>query len=308
MKNLINEILELKKERNAIILAHNYQRPEIQDIADFVGDSLGLSREAIDTKAEVIVFCGVDFMAETASILNPDKTVLIPDKSAICPMAMMLKVGDIKVAKEKYPNAETVLYINSTAETKTEADCICTSANAPETINAMNSDTILFGPDKNLAYFVEKRTKKRIIPVPEDGVCPTHHQLSKDDFLNSLKKYPNAELVVHPEVIPEVQEMATHIASTEGMLEYCKKSNSKEFIIGTENGIIHRLKREIPGKKFYAASEIAICPAMKMITLEKVRDSLKELKYEVRVPEEISMKAKEAIDCMLSHHSKNDPL
>ena len=299
MKNLTDEILDLKKERNAIILAHNYERPEIQDIADFVGDSLGLSREAVNTKSELIVFCGVDFMAETASILNPNKTVLIPDRSAMCPMAMMLEVRDIKAAKEEYPDSETVLYINTTAETKAEADCICTSANAPEIVNAMDSDIILFGPDKNLAYFVEKRTDKKIIPVPRDGVCPTHHQLSKRDFLDSLRRYPDADLLVHPEVIPEVQDMAEHIASTEGMVEYCRKSSAKEFIIGTENGLIHRLEKEIPKKRFYRASDMAVCPAMKMITLEKVRDSLKGLMYEVKVSEEIRVKAKKAIDRML---------
>ncbi|MEA3254842.1 MAG: quinolinate synthase NadA [Candidatus Altiarchaeota archaeon] len=299
MKNLIDEILDLKKKRKAIILAHNYERPEIQDIADFVGDSLGLSREAVNTKSEIIVFCGVDFMAETASILNPNKTVLIPDRSAMCPMAMMLEVGDIKAAKEKYPDSETVLYINTTAETKAEADCICTSANAPEIVNAMDSDTILFGPDKNLAYFVEKRTDKKIIPVPRDGVCPTHHQLSKRDFLDSLRRYPDADLLVHPEVIPKVQDMAEHITSTEGMVEYCGKSSAKEFIIGTENGLIHRLEKEIPKKIFYRASDMAVCPVMKMTTLEKVRDSLEGLIYEVKVSEEIRVKAKKAIDHML---------
>lgn len=299
MENIVDEILELKEKRNAVILAHNYQRPEVQDVADFIGDSLGLSREAINTKSELIIFCGVDFMAETASILNPDKTVLIPDRSAMCPMAMMLSVKDIKAAKEEYPDSETVLYINTTAETKAEADCICTSANAPEIVNAMDSDTILFGPDKNLAYFVEKRTDKKIIPVPRDGVCPTHHQLSMEDFLKSLREYPNAELVVHPEVIPEVQEMAEHIASTEGMVEYCRKSGANEFIIGTECGIIHRLEKEIPEKRFHTVSSMAICPAMKMITLEKVRDSLRELKHEVTVSEEIRVKASKAIDRML---------
>ncbi len=296
---LIEEINRLKKERNAVILAHNYQRPEIQNIADFVGDSLGLSEEAKRTNADVIVFCGVDFMAETAATLNPEKTVLIPDLSAICPMAMMLTPEKIIKAKKKYPTAQVVLYVNSSAESKAMADCVCTSANADKVVNSMTSDTVIFGPDKNLGYYVKKRSSKKIVCIPEEGVCPTHHQISKEDIVIAREKHPKAKFIAHPEVIPEVQEISEYIASTEGMIEYCRNSQEREFIIGTENGIINRLKRECPGKEFYPVSDSAICPPMKMITLRKLRDSLKEMKFKIKIPEEVSSMARDAINCML---------
>ena len=303
MKNpenaLAKEIAALKEKKNAVILAHNYQRPEIQEIADYVGDSLALSREAVSTDAKVIVFCGVDFMAETAAIMNPGKVILHPDRCAICPMAMMLTPGGIRAAKKKYPDADVVLYINSTAETKAEADCICTSANTPEVVDSMASETILFGPDKNLAYYVQKRSEKKIIPVPEHGVCPTHHQISKEDVLTALGGHPGAELVVHPEVTPEVQDMAQHITSTEGMIGYCRNSPAREFIIGTEEGMLYRLRKEVPEKIFYLISGTTVCPAMKMITLEKLRDSLRDMRHQVTVPKHIASSAKKAIECML---------
>ncbi|HIE34218.1 MAG TPA: quinolinate synthase NadA [Candidatus Altiarchaeales archaeon] len=300
MDKFISEIEKLKKERNTLILAHNYQRPEIQDIADFVADSLALSQKANNTDAETIVFCGVDFMAETAAILNPDKKVLLPDLSAKCPMAMMLTVMDLINAKKRYPEADVVLYINSSAETKACADCICTSANCIEIVNSMDSDTILFGPDKNLAYYVNKKTDKKIISVPEYGVCSTHHQLSKDDVLKTMKKYPNAKLVVHPETIPEVQDLADKIASTEGIIEYCKNSDTDEFVIGTENGIIYKMKKLMPEKRFYFASQETVCPPMKMVTLEKLRNSLRDEKYIITVSDEIADRARKSIRRMLS--------
>jgi len=299
MAQIQDEIKGLRKEKKAVILAHNYQRPEIQDIADFVGDSLGLSREAHETDAEAIVFCGVDFMAETAAILNPDKKVLLPDLTARCPMAMMLTRDELVLAKEENPDAEVVLYINTSAETKAEADCICTSANAAEVINSMESDTVLFGPDKNLAYYVRKRSKKNVIPVPKDGICPTHHQLSREDVKGAMKLHPDAKLVVHPETIPDIQDLANEIASTEGMINYCKNSDAGEFLIGTENGIIHRMEKEIPGKKFYPISDGMICPSMKIITLEKLRGALLEEQYEILIPEEIATRARKAIQKML---------
>ncbi|RLI93976.1 MAG: quinolinate synthase [Candidatus Altiarchaeales archaeon] len=298
-RELVSEINRLREEKNAIILAHNYQRPEIQDIADFVADSLALSIKARETDADVIVLCGVDFMAETAAIINPDKRVLLPDLSAKCPMAMMLSSDELLRYKEKYPEADVVLYINSSAETKAYADCICTSANSIKVVNSMDSDTVIFGPDRNLAYYVSERTDKRIIPVPEHGICPTHHQLSMDDVATAMKRYPNAELVVHPETIPEVQEMANEIASTEGMVRYCRDSDAREFIIGTENGILYKLKVNIPEKKFYSCSELMICPSMKMITLQKLRDSLLEERYLIEVPENIALKARRSIERML---------
>ncbi|ODS41545.1 MAG: quinolinate synthase, partial [Candidatus Altiarchaeales archaeon WOR_SM1_79] len=297
----MSEIEKLKEKRNAIVMAHNYQRPEIQDIADFIGDSLKLAQTAERTNADVLVFCGVDFMAETAAIINPEKKVLVPDPEASCPMANMLSVDDLLLAEKKFPDADIVLYINTKADVKAEADCVCTSANATRIVDSMESDTILFGPDKNLAYHVKiiGKSKKQIIQVPEHGLCPTHHQISGWDTVGAKRKHPDAKLVVHPECIPEVQEMADHIASTDGMIDYCMQSPDKEFIIGTENGILHRMRKEMPDKRFYPASETSICPNMKMHTLEKVRDVLENMNNEVTVPSKIANRARGAIDRML---------
>lgn len=292
-------IERLKDSKNAVILAHNYQRPEVQDIADFVGDSLELSQKATKTDADIIVFCGVDFMAETASILNPNKKVLIPDLGAICPMAQQLQTEDLLAAKRKYPNAETVLYINTLAEDKAHADCICTSANAPQIVNSMDSDLILFGPDNNLAHYVRQRTNKEIISIPEYGLCPTHHQITVADLMEAREKHPDAKLVVHPECIPEIQEAADHIASTSGMVSHCKSSAGKEFLIGTEVGMLHRLEKEIPGKKFYPLSKYAVCPHMKMHTLEKVERALETEEPEITVRKGAADKARKAIERML---------
>jgi quinolinate synthase len=299
MAGLVDEVLELKEKRNAVILAHNYQRPEVQDIADFVGDSYGLSVNASETDAEVIVFCGVDFMAETAAILNPDKKVLLPAEWALCPMAMLLNAEEVVEARKKQPRAEVVLYINTHAEVKAHADCICTSSNAVKVVNSMKSDEVIFGPDKNLAYYVEKHTDKRIIIVPERGLCPTHHMIQVQDVEKVKAMHPDAEVVVHPETIPEVQELADYIGSTTQMVEYCRDSKAKEFIIGTEVGILHRLKKENPGKEFYPASEMSVCNTMKMITLKHIRDSLRDMKHEVKIPEDTAMKSRKAIQRML---------
>lgn len=297
---MIKEKIERRKSgKNAIILAHNYQRAEVQDIADFVGDSLELARRAVETDADIIVFCGVDFMAETAAILNPEKKVLIPDLGAICPMAQMLFPEDLKEEKEKNPDAEVLLYINTLADCKALADCVCTSANAPKVVEAMDSDTVIFGPDHNLARYVEKRTSKRIIPVPEYGLCPTHHQISVDELLEGKKKHPEAEVVVHPECVIGVQEMADHIASTSGMVRYCKEAKGKEFLIGTEVGLLYRLKKETQGKRFYPLSESAVCPQMKMHTLKKVEKALELEKPIVVVQKEIAKEARRAIERML---------
>ncbi|MDD2778144.1 MAG: quinolinate synthase NadA [Methanocellales archaeon] len=292
-------IERLKDSKNAVILAHNYQRPEVQDIADFVGDSLELSQKATKTDADIIVFCGVDFMAETASILNPNKKVLIPDLGAICPMAQQLQIEDLLAAKRKYPDSETVLYINTLAEDKAHADSICTSANAAQIVNLMDSDLILFGPDNNLAHYVRQRTNKEIISIPEYGLCPTHHQITVADLMEAREKHPDAKLVVHPECIPEIQEAADHIASTSGMVRHCKSSAGKEFLIGTEVGMLHRLEKEIPGKKFYPLSKYAVCPHMKMHTLEKVERALETEEPEVTVRKGVADKARKAIERML---------
>lgn len=298
IKNLTDEILKLKKQKNAIILAHNYQRPEVQDIADFVGDSLGLSIEASKTKADIIVFCGVDFMAETAKILNPTKKVIIPEK-ALCPMAMMLSTEEIIKAKEKY-NGEVVLYVNTHAACKAYADYCCTSGNAIKVINAIKSDVVIFGPDRNLALYVQQHTKKKIIPIPEFGYCPVHNQISVENVKKAKKLHEKALFIAHPETPIEVQKYANYIGSTEKMVNFVKNSKEKEFIIGTEIGIIHRLQKENKEKKFYPVSETAICPNMKMTSLESVYKALKEEKYEINIDEEILKKAIKPIERMIN--------
>ncbi|MDY6930840.1 MAG: quinolinate synthase NadA [Halobacteriota archaeon] len=295
----MEEIDLLKTEKNAIILAHNYQRPEVQDAADFVGDSFELARKAAGTDAKLIVFCGVDFMAETAAILNPDKKVLIPDIGSNCPMAQQLPSEILVKAKEENPDAEVVLYINTLAETKVYADCICTSANAPKIVNAMESDVVLFGPDHNLAYYTQNMTKKKIIPVPEYGLCPTHHQITESDLLASKEEHPDAKVVVHPECVSEIQDLSDHLASTSGMVKYCKESDAKEFLIGTEVGLLYRLSKEIPGKNFYPLSKSAVCPQMKMHTLKKVLQALEDEGPEVLVAKSIAEDARKPIERML---------
>jgi len=295
--DIVKKIERLKEEKNAVILAHNYQRPEIQDIADFIGDSLGLSIEASKTKANVIVFCGVDFMQETGKIINPEKKVLIPE-NAICPMAMMLSPEEIKKVKEKY-NAPVVLYVNTSAECKALADYSCTSANAIKIVNSIESETVIFGPDKNLADYVRINTEKKIIPVPEYGICSVHHQISQSDVKKAKNLHKNAKLVVHPETKIEVSGIADYVGSTEQMIKYCKNSNDGEFIIGTENGIIYRMKKEMPEKDFYPASETAICTSMKMTTLKSVYNSLKYEQFDITLDDEIIKRAKKGIDRML---------
>lgn len=297
--SLKDDILKLKKEKNAVILAHNYQVPEIQDVADFVGDSLELARAATKVDAKIILFCGVDFMAETAKILNPEKKVIVPDKDARCPMAEMLKIDLLKKLKKENPSAEVVLYVNTKAEAKAECDCVCTSANADKIVNAMKSDTVIFGPDQNLSYYVQKRTKKKIITVPENGMCITHHLITLADLMEAKEKHPKAIVVVHPECIPEIQEAADAIASTAGILRYCKESKAKEFIIGTENGMLYRLEKEIPGKKFYPLAKDAICVNMKKNTLEKAFIALRDEKPETKVSKDIASRAEKAIQRML---------
>lgn len=296
---LADEVLKLKEEKNAVILAHNYQVPEIQDVADYLGDSLGLAQKAAQTDADIILFCGVDFMAETAKILNPGKTVLIPDSDACCPMAKMLELDDLIQKKKENPDADVVLYVNTRAEAKAECDCVCTSANADKIVNAMDSDTVIFGPDQNLAYFVQKRTDKELIVVPPAGVCVTHHGMTLADLMDAKELHPSAEVIVHPECIPEIQEAADKIASTSGILRYCKESDSKEFIVGTENGILYRLESDIPGKSFYPLSETAVCENMKKNNLEKVFNALKNEAPEVEVSPDIRARAVVAINRMI---------
>jgi len=297
--DLAQKILKLKKEKKAVILAHNYQRPEVQDIADYIGDSIELSRKAVEEKdAKMIVFSAVDFMAESASILNPDKKVLLPCLGARCPMAQMLTVDEIKRAKVQYPNTPVVLYVNTLASCKAHCDICCTSANAVEVIKSLDSETILFGPDKNLAEYVSEKTGKKLVPIPENGFCPTHLLFQPEDVAVLKMVHPDATVMVHPECSNEMRKEADFIGSTSKMCRYAKDSSSNSFIVGTEEGILHRLRNESPEKNFYLAYEGAICPNMKLTTLDRLYSALKEEKYVVRVPEAVAKKARASLERM----------
>jgi len=299
MSELITKIQKLKKERKAINLSHNYQLTEVQDIADYCGDSLELSRIAASTDANVVIFCGVHFMAETASILCPNKTILMPDINAGCPMANMITAEDLRELKKRHPKALVVGYVNTSADVKAELDFCCTSTNAVEVVNSLKqAEEIIFVPDKYLADFVSKHTGRRLIAW--DGYCPTHVKIMPEDIIKQIRLHPKAKVIVHPECIPEVIALADEALSTGKMCKFVKESSVKEFIIGTETGIIHRLQKDNPGKKFFPASELAVCPNMKRTTVEKILWSLEEMKYEVRVPDNIRVKARRAIDRMLS--------
>ncbi len=294
---LTENILKLKKERNAVILAHNYQLGEVQDIADFVGDSLELSQKAAKTNADVIVFCGVHFMAETAYILSPDKIVLLPDIHAGCPMADMITAEGLRQRKSELPDAIVVCYINSSAEVKAESDVCCTSANAVKVIESLDAEDILFVPDQYLGHYISTKTDKKINLWP--GFCPTHIRIQPQYITNLGQEYPQAKVAVHPECRPEVIALADEVLSTGGLCRYASRTEVKEMIVGTEVGIIHRLRKENPGKRFIPVSEQAVCPRMKLITLESVLWSLQEMTPEVKVSEEIRLKAKAAVDKML---------
>jgi quinolinate synthase len=297
MKTIEEKILALKKERNAVILAHNYQRGEVQDIADFVGDSLELSQKAAKTDAKVIVFCGVHFMAETASIVNPDKVVLLPDASAGCPMANMITAKQLREEKAKHPEAVVVTYINSSAAVKAESDYCCTSANGVKIVGSIKAEEIIFVPDRYLGGFIEKRTGKKMYLWP--GYCPTHANILPEDILKQRKAHPDAKVVVHPECRPDVVALADEALSTSGMIRYAARTDVNELILGTEVEILHRLNKENPGKKFFAASPKAICPNMKKITPEKILETLETMKPEIKVPEEIRVKAYACVERML---------
>ncbi len=296
--SLEEQILKLKKERNAVILGHNYQLGEVQDIADLVGDSLELSQKAAKTDADVIVFCGVHFMAETASILCPDRTVLLPDAGAGCPMANMITAEQLRQKKKELPKATVVTYINSTAGVKAESDFCCTSANGVKVVAQIDNEEILFVPDQYLGDFIAKRTGKEMTLWP--GYCPTHVIILPEDIIKRKKEYPKAKVVVHPECRPDVIALADETLSTSGIIRYAGREDVSELIVGTEVEIIHRLKKENPGKKFIPASEKAICPNMKLITLDKILHSLETMTPEVKVSEEIRVKAKAAVDRMLA--------
>ncbi|OHB56732.1 MAG: quinolinate synthase [Planctomycetes bacterium RBG_13_44_8b] len=295
---IIEKINNLKKKRNAIILAHNYQSGEIQDIADFTGDSLELSRRAADNSADIIVFCGVLFMAETASILSPNKTVLLPDKTAGCPMADMITAEQLAELKGKHPAAVVVCYVNSSAEVKAISDYCCTSSNAVDVVNSIKADKqILFVPDKNLGQFVKEKTNRDIILWP--GYCPTHIFATAEDVKKIQAAHPAAITLAHPECPKPVRDCADEILSTGQMLKFVKNSSKTEFIIATEIGIIHTLKKQNPQKTFCPASAKFICPNMKKITLEKVLFALEDNKYVIKVPDDIAARARKALDRMV---------
>ncbi len=300
MQGIIEKIQELKKSRNAVILAHNYQRGEIQDIADFTGDSLGLSQQAAATDADVIVFCGVHFMAETAAILSPGKTVLLPDPESGCPMADMITADGLREMKAKHPGARVVCYVNTSAAVKAESDICCTSSNAERIVSSIpEEEEIIFIPDKSLGAYVASKLGRKMTFWP--GFCPTHHRILAQNVEKRRQEYPNAKVAVHPECTGDVIELADVVASTTGIARYCRESDAKEIIVGTENGIIHRLKKENPGKTFIPTTDQATCPNMKKNTLEKLLWCLEDMDGEnvVTVPEEVVERARLAIEKML---------
>ncbi len=296
---LVEKINRLKKEKNAVILAHNYQLPEVQDIADYVGDSLGLSIQASKTTADVIVFCGVYFMAETAKILSPGKIVLIPDRNAGCPMADMITAEELRKLKSEHPKAKVLCYVNTTAEVKAECDVCCTSGNAEKIVreNFQKDDEIIFVPDQYLAHYISTRIGRDFIIWK--GYCPVHLKILPEDIARKKALYKNAEVLVHPECPPGITALADQVLSTEGMCRYIKESKAREFIIGTEIGILHRMKKENPDKIFYPASDRATCPNMKRTTLEKVLWSLEEMGFEVTVPQDIMNRASTCLKKMI---------
>jgi quinolinate synthase len=291
----IEKIKQLKEEKNAIILAHVYQRGEVQDIADYVGDSLELSRKAVQTSAGIIVFCGVQFMAETASILNPGKIILLPDKKAGCGLADMATAEQVVMIKNQNTEFKVVSYVNSSAEVKAVSDICCTSANAVEVVNSLEGDTVLFVPDRNLGSHVAENSNK-IIQL-WDGYCYVHEQITVNDLIILYDSYPHAEIIVHPECSPPVRHLADFTGSTSQLSRYVKESEQKEFIVGTEMNFVYRLKADNPGKLFYPVR--ARCEGMNTISLEKIKWSLENMEYKVRVPDKISTKAKIALDKML---------
>lgn len=319
--SLLEQILELKEQKRAIILSHNYQRDEVQDIADFVGDSLELSRIAATRDCEMIVFCGVHFMAESASILSPDKTVLLPEVDALCPMADMIRVDSprpvrksfpgfdnppayvyppeftLRDIKKQYPGVPVVAYVNTTAAVKAESDICCTSANVVKVIESLPGDTVICIPDKNLSLWAAKNTEKKVIAW--DGYCNVHERVTVDDVEKARIEHPNALVMAHPECRIEVLEIADHVTSTSGMLRYALASDAKEFIVGTEIGLMHRLRRENPEKLFYPLRKDMICPNMKKTTLKSILRAFQENTYMIKVPEEIRVPAKRALDKML---------
>lgn len=297
-RELRERLLQLKKERNAIILAHYYQRDEIQEVADFRGDSFLLAQKAAQTDADVIVFCGVHFMGESAKILAPNKTVIIPDERAGCPMADMVSVDGLRKLKAQHPNATVVTYINSSAEIKAETDICCTSANAVKVVNSVEGDEVIWVPDKNLGHYVQQNTDKKMIIW--EGYCNTHDMLTVKDVEEMKAKYPNAQFVVHPECRPEVVELGDFVGSTTAIIKYCKESDCQEFIVGTEDGTGYQLRLDSPGKTFHFASKYLVCPNMKVNNLKKLVKCLETMQPQIYVPPHVADQARLSLERMLS--------
>lgn len=299
MTPIQEKILKLKKEKNAVLLVHNYQRPEIQEIADYLGDSLGLSQVAAETDADIIVFCGVKFMAETAKILSPDKKVLLPEDRAGCPMADMADRDEILRLKKEYPEAKVVTYVNTYADVKAVTDVCCTSGNAMKVIENIDADTIIFSPDKNLGAWIQRHTDKKLL-LPE-GFCYVHNRITPEEVIAAKEAKPDALCIVHPECPAEIIDLGDFVGSTEGMIKFAAESDAKEFLVATEQGLIDRLNREFPDKKFYAAGNVKMCHNMKKINIESVLAALEEEKYEITLDDETIAKSRAALDAMLTY-------
>ena len=298
-----SEIIHLKKHRKAIILAHNYQIDEVQEIADYTGDSFGLSKLAASTDAHVIVFCGVHFMAESASILSPNKIVLLPDKNAGCPLADTITAEALREKKKEFPKAAVVCYVNSSAEVKAESNICCTSSNAVNIVNSLEQKQVLFVPDRNLANYVAEKTDKEIIPW--DGYCITHHRVKAGDIQKVRQNHPDGVIVVHPECQPDVVALADHVGSTSEILRFARESKSEKIIVGTEMGMLYRLKKENPHKQFYLLSQGLICPNMKMTSLPKIKDALETMEPQIKVDGSVRQAAYKALNRMLTVQEEN---
>ncbi|OWZ84371.1 quinolinate synthase [Natranaerobius trueperi] len=302
MNNFTNtqkEIIKLKEKKDATILAHNYQIPQIQEISDFVGDSFELSKIATEVYNSVVVFCGVHFMAESAKILSPQKKVILPDERAGCPLADMATPDQVRKMKERYPNAKVVAYVNTSADVKAESDICCTSSNAVEVVNSLDTDEVIFLPDQNLANYVSQFTDKDIIPW--NGYCISHSRVTIEEVNKTREFHPNTPIIVHPECPKEVKDKADYIMGTGGMVKFAKETDYSKVIIGTEEGLLHRLRRENPGKEFYLLSPSFFCSNMKKITLQGLLSSLKNLSPEVNVPEKTRSKAYQTLEKMLNN-------
>ncbi len=298
-EHMAKEILRLKEEKEAVLLVHNYQRGEIQELADFLGDSLGLAREASQVSERMIVFCGVKFMAETAKILSPDKKVLLPRLDAGCPMAQMVDAQGLKKLKAQHPGALVVTYVNSTAEVKAESDVCCTSANAVQVVQNVEADEIIFTPDRNLASYVQRFTRKKIIPW--EGFCYVHDRFTKEEVIRAKKAHSDALLIVHPECPPEVIDEANEVLSTSGMVQLARESSAKKFLVGTEEGILYRLKKENPDKTFYSAGVAKTCRGMKVTHQEDLYQALLKEQHTLKIPADIMDRARTALERMLTY-------